>query len=276
MKSWPRRNSTGRRVDPRQRALALAVQPVVDQPREADVDDDEAEQAQADADAEPMMAQCLTRRRRGRVGGVVSAAPVGRGAVARDVAARGRPACRLEQYRVSRRDHRVDAEVERQLLGQPVDERRAVLVQEVDHADLALLRVPARKRLRLRVLELPPQRLVLALGRLDDLGCSFLRSSCIRPERRARGALERRVDRRPPPRPGRSSARRVRAARRRRPLRPPAAARLRAARSAPIRPAAAAIRTARRAAQETRSALASTSVADARGWISGIGTPNAS
>ena len=39
-------------VDTRQRPFALAVQPDVDQAREADVGDDEAEKAQADADAQ--------------------------------------------------------------------------------------------------------------------------------------------------------------------------------------------------------------------------------
>ena len=86
------------------------------------------------------------------------------------------------------------AHVERQLLAQPIDQRRAVLVEELDEADVAFLRVAAGERLRLGVLELAPQRFVPALGRLDDLAVQLLESSCMRAERRSRRAFERRID----------------------------------------------------------------------------------
>ena len=43
--------------------------------------------------------------------------------------------------------------LDRELVAEPIDQRRSVLVQKVDEPDLALLRMSAREGLRLRVLE---------------------------------------------------------------------------------------------------------------------------
>ena len=67
------------------------------------------------------------------------------------------------------RDDPVRARVDGQLSRQALDEDGAVLVEERDEPDAALLRLAARERLRAHVLELPPQRLVAPLGRLQDL-----------------------------------------------------------------------------------------------------------
>src|SRR5688500_16484414 len=74
----------------------------------------------------------------------------------------------------SDRDHPMLTHVERQLVAQPIDERRPVLVQEVYEADGSFLRVAAGERLRLGMSELPPQRFILTLRGLNDLGVQLL------------------------------------------------------------------------------------------------------
>ena len=53
-------------------------------------------------------------------------------------------------------DNPVPSQIERQLFVQALDERRAVLIQERDEPDRALLRMAARERERLRVHERLP------------------------------------------------------------------------------------------------------------------------
>src|SRR5262245_58603522 len=89
----------------------------------------------------------------------------------------------------------VNPRVARQGVAQALDQRRAVSVQEVDEPDLALLWLSAGERLSLRVMELAPQRVVLALGGLNDLRLQFPEIVLHPRERGACGALERRIER---------------------------------------------------------------------------------
>src|SRR6186713_1413551 len=104
---------------------------------------------------------------------VRAARPAGRGRPERGGPG-GRPGAWGDMVVPLRREHPVGARVDRRLLTQPLDQRRAVLVEEVDEPEDALLLRPAGEGLRLCVLELPSQRVVLALGRLDDLGVQLL------------------------------------------------------------------------------------------------------
>ena len=64
--------------------------------------------------------------------------------------------------------------IERKLVVEAFDERRAVLVQERDESDRAFLRVAAGEGERARVHELPAERFVAALRRLDHLAVERL------------------------------------------------------------------------------------------------------
>ena len=86
--------------------------------------------------------------------------------------------------------------VERQLVGQAIDEGGPVLVQEGHKSDGPLLRVTARKGERTQVDELPAQSFVAALGRLDCLPVQRLQIVLHPSERRSRGAFERSVQHR--------------------------------------------------------------------------------
>src|SRR4051812_24872994 len=88
----------------------------------------------------------------------------------------------------------VRAHVERQLLEQAIDQAGTVLVQKGDEADGALLRLASGKRLGLRVLELAAQRLVLALGGLDDLAVQLLQVVLHAADGRTRHRFERGVN----------------------------------------------------------------------------------
>src|SRR5688572_29856501 len=72
------------------------------------------------------------------------------------------------------RHHPVGSCIDWQFCIQAIDQCRTVLVQKVHEPDGALLRLAAWKGLRSRVLELAPQRLVLAFGGLDDLPMELL------------------------------------------------------------------------------------------------------
>src|SRR2546429_9541011 len=72
------------------------------------------------------------------------------------------------------------SQVEGELLVQPFYERGPVLIEEGYEADRALLRVATGEGQRAGANELAPQRLVAALGRLDDLAVQRLRSCCMR------------------------------------------------------------------------------------------------
>ena len=69
---------------------------------------------------------------------------------------------------VSRRDHPVNAHIRWQLFDEPIDQPRAVLVEELNESDHPLLRMTIGKRLRLDMVKLAPKRVVLTLGGLDD------------------------------------------------------------------------------------------------------------
>src|SRR3954447_17308658 len=88
------------------------------------------------------------------------------------------------------------AEVEGELLVEPIDERGAVLVQKGDKADRPFLRMAAGKGERARVHELTAQRFVAALRRLNHLAVQRLEIALHPFERRARGALQRGIERR--------------------------------------------------------------------------------
>src|SRR5690349_18138378 len=66
-------------------------------------------------------------------------------------------------------DNPVRPHVEWQFLPEPFDERVAVLVQEPDEGDRALLRMPVGEGQRSCALELAPQRLVFLFRRLNRL-----------------------------------------------------------------------------------------------------------
>ena len=59
--------------------------------------------------------------------------------------------------------------LERKALEQPIDQRRPVSVEEEDAGERSLLRMPMRKRLRLRSGELAAQRFVTLLRSVDHL-----------------------------------------------------------------------------------------------------------
>src|SRR5262245_19266144 len=87
------------------------------------------------------------------------------------------------------------AEFERQLLEQAVDQRRAVTVQEENHAKRPFLRMTVRKRLSLGPCELPPQRLVSLLGGMNHLRFQAAKLVLHLAENRIRGSGKRRVER---------------------------------------------------------------------------------
>jgi hypothetical protein len=84
------------------------------------------------------------------------------------------------------RQHPVVPEIERQLIEQPVYQRRTVLIEKRHETDRALLRMAAGEGERLWG-ELPAQCFVAPLRRLDRFPTKRLRSCCIPPsvERRA-------------------------------------------------------------------------------------------
>src|SRR3954463_16225362 len=86
------------------------------------------------------------------------------------------------------------AEVEGELLVQPIDERGAVLFQKGDKADGPFLRMAAGKGERARVHELTAQRFVAELRRLNHLAVQRLEVALHPFERRARGGLERWIE----------------------------------------------------------------------------------
>src|SRR5206468_9859812 len=86
------------------------------------------------------------------------------------------------------------SQVEGELLVQPFYERGPVLIEEGYEADRALLRVATGEGQRAGANELAPQRLVAALGRLDDLAVQRLEIVLHAGERRSRGAFERRIE----------------------------------------------------------------------------------
>src|SRR5262249_23491552 len=90
----------------------------------------------------------------------------------------------------------VPPHVEGELLVEPIDERRAVLIEERDEPDRPFLRVAAGERQHPRVHELTAQRLVAPLGRLNHLAVQRLQIVLHASERRSRRALERRIERR--------------------------------------------------------------------------------
>src|SRR5258708_17956971 len=94
------------------------------------------------------------------------------------------------------RDNPVTPQIEGQLLVQPLDERRAVLVQEREKSDRSFLSVAAGERERASVDELTPQRFVAPLGSLDHLAVQRLEVALHPLERRACGPFERRIERR--------------------------------------------------------------------------------
>ena len=60
------------------------------------------------------------------------------------------------------------ADIERQLVHEPLDERRAVTVEQGNRAERPFLGDAIGKRLGLGPRELTPQRVVAFLGRADD------------------------------------------------------------------------------------------------------------
>src|SRR5262245_11733693 len=92
--------------------------------------------------------------------------------------------------------HPVLAEIERQFFEQAIDERGAVLIEAVDDGQRALLWMAVREYLRLRARELAFQRFVATLRRVNDLGVQSLEIVLHFPQRRLRGAGERRIERR--------------------------------------------------------------------------------
>src|SRR5262249_1148537 len=96
----------------------------------------------------------------------------------------------------SDRDNPVPAELGRQLVVQPVGERRPVLVQEPDKADGAFLRVSARKHQGADAHELAAQRFVAALGRLNHLAAQRLDVVLHAAQRGTGCTFERRIERR--------------------------------------------------------------------------------
>src|SRR3954447_11693913 len=88
------------------------------------------------------------------------------------------------------------AEVEGELLVEPIDERGAVLVQKGDKADGPFLRMAAGKGERARVHELAAERFIAALRRLDHLAVQRLQVALHPFERRARSAFECWIERR--------------------------------------------------------------------------------
>src|SRR3954469_21327435 len=86
-------------------------------------------------------------------------------------------------------------EIERQLLVQSIDERRAVRVEEREKPDRALLRMAAGEGERSRMDELTPQGFVAALGRLNHLAVQVLQVPLHPLERRSGGPFERRIER---------------------------------------------------------------------------------
>ena len=282
----------GPAVDAGQRPLALAVQPRVDHPREADVGDDQRQDARGPTPApRPMMAH---RFQAATPPGPRPWGPCRRGRRGLEVAA---------PRRRSDGQYRSNPVREGKPTLTPVKSRRALMAvrscdtpgssvspsasrstragpyllrNEID-ADGAFLRVAARKRLRLGVLELPPQRVVLPLGGLQDLGLQLLDVVLHAAERRPVGAFERGVDRRD------LAGQRRSCAPRRRCSTPSTAASIdggRAAAEQRVQRRLVLRRAATRSATSPRRgsapALASTSVADARGCTSGMGTPKAS
>ena len=127
------------RVHARQRALALAVEPVVDEPRELRV---HARPASTPTDAMMIAVRMKSRRMRARKGRAVFARADFAGARA-DPNGAGQEGDRApaETWLVLTESSPSGRRVERQLLAQPLDERRPVLVEEVDEAEHALLRV---------------------------------------------------------------------------------------------------------------------------------------
>src|SRR5690606_28648653 len=164
------------RVNPRDRADALALEARVDLAAELD----------------PVVAQHAGEQhgRRERDGQTAEPEPAW---YADDDAAEAlTPACPPRPSRhVSDGDDPVCAGVERQLGRQPLDERGPVAVEEGDEPEGPLLRLTPGVGLRLHVPELPPQRLVAALRRLYDLAAQRLQVVLHLSQRRARRALER-------------------------------------------------------------------------------------
>ena len=70
-------------------------------------------------------------------------------------------------------DNPMASQFQRQLVLQPFDERRAVLVQERDETDFPLLRVAVGERDGLRVDKLTLQRLVTTLGGLNQTSMPY-------------------------------------------------------------------------------------------------------
>ena len=83
-----------------------------------------------------------------------------------------------------------------QLVEEPRDHGRAVSAEKRDSADDTLLRLPAWERLRPHVHELPPQRFVAPLRRLQHLRVQRVELVLHAAERRPRAALQRGIDRR--------------------------------------------------------------------------------
>ena len=85
-------------------------------------------------------------------------------------------------------------EVERKFLIQAIDQRWTVLIQEGQETDGAFLGVAAGEGERPGVDELPAQRFVAALGRLDHLAVQRLEIALHPLQRRARRAFERWIE----------------------------------------------------------------------------------
>ena len=143
------------RVDARQRALALAVQPRRRSAGERDVvvgDDGAGDEREHADDGEQRSAASGARRRGGGVS-CLSGRALAFGSPANQCSAdrlgvadrRWQVRCAIvrRSTSVTRSDDPVRAHVERQFVAQTIDERRAVLVQKVDEADL---RAPAGGR----------------------------------------------------------------------------------------------------------------------------------
>ena len=97
----------------------------------------------------------------------------------------------VRHYNVS---NPVMAEVERQLLHESLDERRAITVEERDAGERPLLGDAVRKCLVLRPRELTSQGVVALLGRADHLAAQRRQIVLQLAERRPGGAFERGVD----------------------------------------------------------------------------------
>ena len=170
-------------------------------------------------------------------------------------------------------DNPVRPHLQRQLLPEPFDERRSVLVQEPHERDRPLLRVSVGEGERARAGRTDGAASRSAAWRPEwSCPAAFPDPSCMRAQRGTGGAFERRIERRQglddPSHPFFDGCRGRRAAPG--PLRRGSASS--AARSAPIVLRVRAIRTGHRTWRGTASPPSRASVAVARQYISGIGT----